>query len=206
MNNIDLINFIAYQPRSTQSIIYTGGRLVGVQGQSDFKKKLVEIPDLVLNENEKQSNADMYDLVFEDGKRVLIKRDTPIKHPKYLNDMIVNSLREQNTDEQKIGLEKIYKNKNDSRDIIRAEGARQVNDYNKEGNNILGSRFWTSFGEGVKNSLQSTLKTVGSVIGKIPGLEKIGKTAETAGNVVESIPTGNGKRVKKQIRKIRFKK
>ena len=203
MNKIDLLNFITYQPRTTNNI-YTGGRLVGVQGQSDFKKKMIEVPDLVLNENEQQSNADMYDLVFENGKRVLVSRETPIKHPKYLNDMIVQYLRYQNTDTQNTGLDKIYKNKNDTRDIIRNEGARQVDDYNKEGNNILGSRFWTSFGQGVKDSFQNTLKTVGSVIGKIPGLEKIGKTAETVGNVAEAIPTGNGKT--KTNRKIRFKK
>ena len=203
MNNIDLINFITYQPRSTNNI-YTGGRLVGVQGRSDFKKNMIEIPDLVLNENEQQSDADMYDLVFENGKRVLVKRDTPIKHPKYLNDMIVQYLRYNNTDAQNTGLDKIYKNKNDTRDIIRNEGTKQIDAYNKETNNPLGSRFWSEFGSSFKDSLQNTLKTVGSVIGKIPGLASVGKTAETVGNVAEAIPTGNGK--SKTNRKIRFKK
>ena len=66
-----------------------GGRIVGVQAGSDFEKVPVEIPDLVLNDDEKPEETSMYDLKFVNGQRELVKRTSPdTNKSQYMKNLI----------------------------------------------------------------------------------------------------------------------
>ena len=146
INSLKFLTHINTPKKYNQTL--SGGSIVNFQAGSDFDKEQVEIPDLVLNDNEQEDDVAMWDLVFKDGKRVLEKRINPDynKSP-YLKNLTQYYLRLQSTPEQQRGLQKIRQNKQE-RDKILDDARNQQRATRDKDNN-----FWSGF----KNSFTSTI-------------------------------------------------
>ena len=157
MLSINGLNFLTHinTPKKYNQTL-SGGSIVNFQAGSDFDKEQVEIPDLVLNDNEQEDDVAMWDLVFKDGKRVLEKRINPdyTKSP-YLKNLTQYYLRLQSTPEQKRGLQKMRQNKQERDQILDDARGQQRKTRDDKDNN-----FWS----GLKNGFTSTIGTAVDVL------------------------------------------
>lgn len=178
-----------------------GSGVVGVQVMNGDDAKYVDIPDLELDEDEEFNEDPLwYDLTQDNkGNPHLIKRKTKLlKDNPNAKRLKLQLLQESATEAQKRGINKIKEHRIMSKDIQR-QIKTDRRDYLQNRNDITSKHFWNDF----KDSLGSSLGTVGDIASfiPIPIISNLGEAISTGADLIKG-----GKRKKRTIKKVRFKK
>jgi hypothetical protein len=180
-----------------------GGKIVNVQARSGDKNISVEVPDAPkLTEDEEREYHEKdprnYRVIYGENPN-----DIRIERATYNPNMsattmatIRNILMEQSTDEQNQARHSAEKKAFDYRnstnkimDDVRNNRNKELDEMEKNKNDPTKSEFWHEFGNSFKDNFGKTLSTIGSVMkdSKIPVIDKIGETAETAGDTLNGL-------------------